>query len=106
MRAVEKDVILAALGSDVAVAGLILVFAGFLVTKAGSYEGSRAGDKYNWLAVAGLLPIVVALAAAWMCVDALQGGQWESDHTLWMLKIVLAMTGIYAVVSAVLAFFP
>lgn len=102
----ERDVILAALGSDIAVAGLVLVFAGFLATKAESFEGSRAGDKYSWLAVAGLIPIIVSLTAAWMCIDALQGGEWEAGHTLLMLKIVLALTGGYAIISAVLAFFP
>jgi hypothetical protein len=54
----EKDVILAILGSDIAVAGLILVFAGFLMTKADSFEGSRYGDKFNWLALGGLIPII------------------------------------------------
>ena len=103
---IEKDVILAVLGSDIGIAGLVLVFAGFLVTKADSYEGSRSGDKFNWLAVVGLLPILAALASAWMCVDALQGGQWEADHILVMLKMVLALTGGYAIISAMLAFFP
>jgi uncharacterized membrane protein len=102
----EKDVILAVLGSDIAIAGLVLVFAGFLITKAESFEGSKYGDKYNWLAVYGLVPIVVSLAAAWMCVDALQGAEWEASHTLPMLKIVLALTAGYAVISALLAFFP
>jgi len=103
---VEKDVILAALGSDIAIAGLILVFAGFLMTKADSFEGSRYGDKFNLLALAGLVPIVASLAAAWMCVDGLQGGDWEAVHVLFMLKIVLALTCGYAVLSGVLAFFP
>jgi uncharacterized membrane protein len=102
----EKDVILAVLGSDIAVAGLVLVFVGFLMTKADSFEGSRSGDKFNWLAFGGLIPIVVSIASAWMCVDALQGAAWEADHVLIMLKIVLALTGGYAVLSGVLAFFP
>jgi uncharacterized membrane protein len=105
-KVAEKDVILAALGSDIAVAGLVLVFAGFLMTKADSFEGSRSGDKFNWLALGGLIPIVASLVAAWMCVDALQGSEWEASHTLLMLKIVLALTGGYAIISAVLAFFP
>jgi hypothetical protein len=102
----EKDVILAALGSDIAIAGLVLVFAGFLVTKGDSFKGSRYGDRYKWLAVGGLVPIVASLIAAWMCVDALQGGEWEANHTLVILKIVLALTGAYAITSAGLAFFP
>jgi uncharacterized membrane protein len=102
----ERDVILAALGSDIAIAGLVLVFAGFLASKAESFEGSKYGDKYNWLAILGLVPIVTSLVAAWMCVDALQGSEWEAAHTLLALKIVLALTGAYAIISAVVAFFP
>lgn len=71
---VGKDVIEAVLGSDVAIAGLVLVFAGFLLTKAESSRSSRSGHVYNWLAVAGLIPIVASLAAAWMSIDGLQGG--------------------------------
>lgn len=102
----ERDVILAALGSDIAIAGLVLIFSGFLVTKAESFEGSRSGDKYNWLAVSGLVPILCSLIAAWMCIDGLQGGAWEADHVLLMLKIVLALTALYAIISAWLSFFP
>jgi len=103
---IEKDVLLAVLGSDIAIAGLILVFAGFLFTKAESYQGSRSGDKYNWLAVLGLVPVVFALASAWMCIDALQGGEWEASHTLLMMKIVIFLTGGYAIIAGVLTFFP
>ena len=101
-----KDVIEAVLGSDIAIAGLVLVFAGFLLTKAESFRGSRSGYVYNWLAVAGLIPIVASLIAAWMCIDALQGGKWEAEHALLMLKIAIVLTGSYAIISAGLTFFP
>jgi len=71
----DREVIEAVLGSDIAIAGLVLVFAGFLLTKAESFRGSRAGDVYSWLAVAGLAPIVASLVAAWMCIDGASGGQ-------------------------------
>lgn len=103
---VGKDVIEAVLGSDIAIAGLVLVFAGFLLTKAESLRGSRSGAVYNWLAVAGLIPIVASLLAAWMCIDGLQGGRWEAEHALLMLKIAIVLTGSYAIISAVLTFLP
>jgi len=102
----EKDVILGLLGGHIAIAGLVLVFAGFLWTKAESYEGTRSGDKYNWLAVAGLVPVLSALASAWMCIDAIKGNQWESEHVLLSLQIVLVLTAAYAIISALLAFLP
>lgn len=102
---IERDVIDAVLGSDISIAGLVLVFAGFLYAKAESYQGRGSGDKYNWLAVGGLIPVVVSLISAWMCINALQGSQWAASHALLMLKIILLLTGGYAVISAALIFF-
>ena len=100
----EKDVILTVLGSDIALAGLVLVFSGFLITKADAYQ-TRYGDKFKWFAVAGFIPVLVALAAAWCCICAIEGSQWSAMHVLSGLKIVLALSGIYAIIAAV-AFFP
>lgn len=101
----DKDVILAVLGDDIAVAGLVLVFAGFLFTKAGEYD-TRYGDKYRRLALAGLLPVLTALVSAWLCIGAIEGNTWDAAHSLLGLKIVLVLTGSYAIVSALVAFFP
>src|SRR2546423_3211517 len=100
----EKDVVLAVLGSDIALAGLVLVFSGFLITKADTYQ-TRYGDKFRWFAAAGILPVVFSLIAAWLCICALQGNQWAAYHVLTGLKIILAITGIYAIIAAI-AFFP
>jgi predicted ferric reductase len=99
---IGNDVILAALGSDIAIAGLVLVFVGFVSAKAESYQGDKSGDKFHWLAVSGFIPILVSLIAAWMCVDALQYHVWEANHTLMMLKVVLVLLGIYTISSAVI----
>jgi hypothetical protein len=103
-RVADKDVILAVLGSDISVAGLVLVFSGFLITKAESYQ-TRYGDKFRWFAVSGILPVLIALAGAWLCICAIEGNQWAAEHALANLKIVLAITGIYAIIAAI-AFFP
>ena len=101
----EKDVVLAVLGDDIAIAGLVLIFAGFLFTKAAEYD-TKFGDRYRWLAACGMIPVLTALISAWLCIGALEGNQWDATHSLLGLKIVLALTGVYAVVSAVIAFFP
>jgi cytochrome bd-type quinol oxidase subunit 2 len=102
---IEKDTILAVLGNDIAVAGLVLIFAGFLFTKSGEYQ-TRRGDKYRWLAAAGMIPVMVALLSGWLCIDAIEGNLWDANHALPFLKIVLALTGLYAIIAAVIAFFP
>jgi hypothetical protein len=100
----DKEVILAVLGNDIAVAGLLLVFAGFVITKAESFQDVTRGDRYRWLARASLVPIVAALVSAWFSIDAIQGCLWCADHSLTSLKLVLALTGIYAIIAAVVTF--
>jgi len=41
-----------------------------------------------------------------MCIDGLQGGRWEAELALLMLKIAIVVTGGYAIISAGLTFFP
>jgi hypothetical protein len=100
----DKDVILAVLGSDIALAGLVLVFSGFLITKAETYQ-TRYGDKFKMFAATAIIPVVAALIAAWVCIDAIQGSAWAGPYVLFGLKIVLALSGIYAIIATV-AFFP
>jgi hypothetical protein len=100
----DRDIILAVLQSDIAVAGLVLVFSGFLITKAETYQ-TRYGDKFRWFAVCGFIPVIAAGVAAWICVSALQGSGGDATAVLVGLKIILALTGIYAIIAAI-AFFP
>jgi hypothetical protein len=85
----ERDTILAVLQSDIALAGLVLIFAGFVVTKAESFSNVGRGDRYRWLALAALIPIVAALGSAWISMGAIEGGTWAASHTLCSLKMGL-----------------
>jgi hypothetical protein len=100
----ERDVILAVLGSDIGIAGLLLIFAGFVITKAESFTVVRKAFAYRWIARFSLVPIVAALASAWMSIDAVQGCSWCADYSLCSLKIVLVLTGIYAIIGALFTF--
>lgn len=50
----EKDTALAIMGAAVGLAGLLLVFSGFLLARAAQYESKR-GDVYRVFAKFGLL---------------------------------------------------
>ena len=100
IRMIERDTILAVLQSDIAFAGLVLVFVGFLLSKADTYE-TKSGDKYRYLAVAGFLPVLAGLASAWFCAEAIEGNQWWAIHTVLSIKSVLALTAIYILVAGV-----
>ncbi len=59
------------LQSGIGFAGLLLKFAGFLFSKAASYDTAR-GDKFRMLAKFTLLPVLVALGLAWISTMALE----------------------------------
>jgi hypothetical protein len=94
----EHDTILAVLSSAIGLAGLLLIFSGFLFTKAASFETDR-GDKFKVLAKATLVPILATLALAWICIMALQGNSWACVHLEFLLKMTLGLTGLFAVVG-------
>jgi uncharacterized membrane protein len=96
----ERDTILAVLQSDISFAGLVLVFVGFLLSKADSYE-TKSGDKYRYLAVAGFIPVLSALASAWFCAEAIEGNGWWASHALLSLEIVLVLTAVYILTAGV-----
>jgi hypothetical protein len=94
----DTDTILAILSSGIALAGLLLIFSGFLFAKAASFE-TRRGDKFRLFAKATLIPVLSALALSWLSVEALGGNQWALSHLLTCLKIVLGMTGAFAIIG-------
>lgn len=94
----DHDTILAVLQSGIGLAGLLLIFSGFLVTKAATFE-TRRGDKFRYLAIGTLAPVLATLVLSWMGVMALEGSSWAGHHLLTMLKISLALTAIFAIVG-------
>lgn len=96
----ERDTILAVLQSDIGIAALILVFTGFLLTKAATYETKR-GDKYRVIALLSLLPVLVCVASIWISMDAIEGNAWCIAHSFWSLKLVLVFAGIYAIIATI-----
>ena len=96
----ERDTILAVLQSDIGIAALILVFAGFLLTKGDSYQTKR-GDKYRMTALLSLLPVLACVVSIWICMDGVEGSAWCAAHALWSLRLVLVMAGSYAIIATV-----
>lgn len=103
----DKDTALALLQGSIAIAGLVLVYSGFLASKADSRGGSRSGDKFIHLARLGLIPILAALVCSGMGVRVLRAGAWGSVWSAsWLVlsfEIVLALTAVYAIIAAFLS---
>lgn len=97
----DKDISLAVMGNGIAIAGLLLVFIGFLLGKADSISLARTRKKVRFVAVAGLLPFLTALGCALLSIWAIQGAEWSAWHLLCSLKLALAFTAAYAIMAVV-----
>lgn len=98
----DKDSALAIFGGSLALAGLLLVFIGFILPKTEAYSEQTA-DKFRWLARVGLIPFIMALACCWFSVWAIQGGHWSGAHLWGVLKLTLVLTGIYAIIATLVS---
>ena len=95
-----KDVMVAVLGAAVGLAGLLLIFSGFLFAQAESFPKATTDDqiinKYRDAGRFAVIPfliafVVAALSLAWMvwpnpCV------YWV---TLWAMALLLAASSVY-----------
>ncbi|HSY36808.1 MAG TPA: hypothetical protein VK814_13720 [Acidobacteriaceae bacterium] len=103
----DKDVALAILQAAIAIAGLVLIYSGFLAAKGADYRGDRAGDKFLRMAKLGLIPVIIALFCSGMGVRVLRIGHWGHDWcATWLIlafEIVLATTAVYAIIAAFLS---
>lgn len=107
VRMADKDVALALLQGAIAIAGLVLVYSGFVAAKGAEKKGNLSGDKYLWLARAAVIPVVTALVCSGMGVRALIPGGWGYSLAeaclVPVFEIVLALTAVYAIIAAFLS---
>lgn len=95
---IEKDAALAVFGGALALAGILLVFIGFILPNINTYSQQTA-DKFRLLARLGLIPFLAALLCSWFSIWAVQGGSWSGTHLWWVLKLTLVLTGLYAILA-------
>jgi hypothetical protein len=65
----QKDTIAAILGASAALAGLLLVFVGFVYARGESSYNTRLGVKFKIAAKFGLAPFVVSLVCTSCCTE-------------------------------------
>jgi hypothetical protein len=100
----QKDIVSAVIGASSSLAGLLLVFCGFLFAQASSFPPATTDDavieKYRNTARAGLWPFLISLAiaaigAAWM----LWPSKWSFAISVGMFFVLLGWTGVYAMIA-------
>lgn len=99
----DREVIIAVFDAGIGLAGILLVFAGFLAAKAESFETKR-GDKYRALAKSTLIPILAALLLSWLSLMALEGNASVGYYLLTAVKTVLVITAVFATVGILASF--
>lgn len=67
-----KDVIIAVFGATVEFAGLLLVFIALVYSKSEGMDSSRRADRYRLVAKLGLIPFLLSIACAWICLEWLK----------------------------------
>jgi hypothetical protein len=95
-----KDIAIAALNGSVALAGLLLIFSGFLFSQAATFDQATVDeatiDRYRIAAKAGVLPFVLCLgiaAAATLWLHHQQ--EWLFAAIEWGFLALLALTAAY-----------
>ena len=96
-----KDAVITFLGVAVGLAGLLLVFIGFVYAR-GEQFGTKRGDRYIAVAKIGLIPFVLSLACAGFCVEWLVGRIWLFEWCLWFFRASLISTGLYGTIALLL----
>jgi hypothetical protein len=98
----DKEISLAIMGGVLAIAGLLLVFSGFLFARSDQLEPKR-GKKYRLIARLGLVPFVASIACTWISLQASKGNVWSVNSLECVFDAVLFLTSVYAVVSLLIA---
>jgi|SRR6266481_6815128 len=95
----QKDVALGILAAAVTISGLILVFCGFLFSKAAEYSDIRRGDKFRAFAKVGAVPLLASFTSSWVCIMAVQDNTWAVTHGILIFQIALVISAVYSIIS-------
>jgi hypothetical protein len=98
----EKDTILAVFGAAVGLAGIVLVFIGFVSAHGEGFQNNTRKKVFKRVAKAGLIPFAVALIAAFLSLSWLETSSQTSYHyALLSFKVSLICTLLYGIISVV-----
>jgi hypothetical protein len=92
--AFAKDTIIAIFGAASGLAGLLLIFVGFVYAK-GDTVNPKRGDKFRNVARAGIAPFGLALVSAWWSLNYLQGDLSYYHWAVWSFRASVLVTGWY-----------
>ena len=75
----DKEAALAIMAAAIGLAGLLLVFSGFLLVRAAEFQ-TRRGDIYRTIAKSALVPLLAAFFCTALATWAAQGNEWAQKQ--------------------------
>ncbi len=98
MSVEPKDVVIAILGAAVGLAGLLLVFVGFVFSRAEAFT-TRRGDRFRLIAKLGVVPFIASLVCACLCMEWMDGRFGLYWWCVQSFKLDIALTAAYGTVT-------
>jgi hypothetical protein len=96
----EKDTILAVFGAAVGLAGIVLVFVGFISAHGEGFQNNDRKRVFKRVAKVGLIPFTIALVAAFFSLCWLETATPTSYHlALLSFKLSLVSTLLYGIIA-------
>ena len=100
----EREIITSILASSVGLAGVLLIFVGFVYSRVETFERAEKAKKYRLVARVGAIPFLLAVSSAWLCLEWLVGpSACLYNNAVLFFKMCLVLTGLYGTVA--LAFY-
>jgi hypothetical protein len=81
----------------VSLAGLLLVFMGFVYSRGESMSNTRRGDKYKQVARFGLIPFAILLLSAWLGLNCMEGDVEAYRASAIAFRFGLSATGLFGI---------
>jgi len=98
----EKDTIIAVLGAAVGLAGIVLIFMGFVSAQGENFQNNKRKEAFKRVAKFGLIPFSISLLSAWFCLAWLEGYN-KNSYQLAIIGFKLSMisTLLYGIISVI-----
>ncbi|MFY9752189.1 MAG: hypothetical protein WAJ92_06095 [Candidatus Acidiferrales bacterium] len=102
MNVEPKDIIIAVLGSGVGLAGILLVFIGFIYSHAETFASVPTRKKYRLVGRLGLIPFAFSLLSAWCSLRWLQAsGPVAYCWSIRSFELCLILTFLYGTITLI-----
>jgi len=102
LKDIAKDVMVAVLGTAVGLAGLLLVFIGFVYAHAEGMSNTRRARLYKVVAKIGLVPFLTSLVSAWLSFSWLGGSADAYAGAILFFYLTIVFTGLYGAIALLL----